>query len=265
MTSTTTPAPSTTRTPLDIRGYWRVLLAVVAPLGFLTVGIANFLTPYELGGSTSARIADIEAHQELMGLIVPAYIAFLVFFAPSAIALILALRRVKPVFTAVMGTWMAFAALAGAANPPIDFVILTGVKENLDPAALAALADGLEGSVVTGFALLPMILLLTFGRIALGVLFWKANVGPRWLAALMMVSPFIEFAPLGIGNAQPGMSWVASAIAMTYISIVLLRMRNDDFDLPAITKKVPSESPRSRCRTREQPIRSPRVHENRTG
>lgn len=244
MTSTTTSTtkPASSRAPLDTRGYWRVLLAVIAPLGFLAVGITNFLTPYELGGSATERTASIDAHQQLVAAIMPAYVVFLVVFAPGAIAMILALRRIKPLFTAVMGTWMVLAALAGAANPPIDFVILTGLREDLDPAAVTALADGLESSLLTGVALVPMILLLTFGRIALGLLFWKANVGPRWLAALMMISPFIEFVPLGIGNAQPGISWLASGIAMTYISIVLLRMSNDDFDLPATTKNIPEQA-----------------------
>lgn len=236
MTDTAAPTSRTTRPVRDARGYWRVLLAVIAPLGFLAVGVTNLFTPYDLGGPVEDRIADIDASRGLIAALAPGYLAFVLLFVPGAIATAVALRRRRPVFTAVMGTWMVGAGLSATANPPSDLIIVTGLRQGLDQGALAALVDALEGSTVTGFALLPFLLLLTFGRIALGVLFWTAKAGPRWLAVLMMISPFIEFVPLGLGNVQPALSWLASGVAMTYVSLVLLRMSNDDFDLPPLER-----------------------------
>lgn len=246
----TTDAPTTTgtgRRVADARSYWRVLLAVVAPLGFLVVGVQNVLTPYELGGSIEERIADIDADRDLVAALAPVNLAFVLLFVPGALAMVAALRRRRPVFTAVMGTWMMFAGLSATSNPPTDSVIAAGLRHGLDDGTIAALVDDLEGSVLTGVALLPFLLLLTVGRIALGVLFWTAQAGPRWLAVLMIASPFVEFLPLGLGNAQPALSWMASGVAMTYVSISLLRTSDDEFDLPptgtARVHRPPAASP----------------------
>ncbi|WP_161962494.1 DUF4386 family protein [Nocardioides speluncae] len=234
MTATNTHSPATQRVPHDARGYWRVLLAVLAPVAWLMVGIGGFIAPSELGGSGQETVAGIDAHRDLMRFLAGGQLFFLLTFVPGAIATIMALRRTKPVFTAVLGTWFLYAGLSGAANPPIDLIVLTGLEEGLAPDDLATLANALDGSIYTAVALLPVLLFITFGRIALGVLFWKANLAPRWLAVVMMVSPFIEFVPLGHQNVQSGVSWCLSAVAMTYVSLVLLRMTNDEFDLPPL-------------------------------
>ncbi len=234
MTATTAPTEAR-RVTRDTRGYWRVLLALSAPVGWWAVGVGNVLTPYPLGGDQAENILGIQEHQDRMAALIAWQPVFLFTFVPGVIALVLACRRRKPVFTAVLGTLGVLGALAGTFNPPTDLVILSGLEHGIAPEQLTGLMDGLERPSVAwtlGFTFL----FITVGRIATGVLLWQAEVGPRALAALMAASPFVEFAGLALdlGNLAPASAWILSGGAMTGVTVALLRMPNDEFDLPPL-------------------------------
>jgi hypothetical protein len=219
----------------DTRGYWRVLLALAAPTGWLTVGVSNLFTPYSLGGDlTTEMITGIDAHRDRTAALIAVAPLFFFTFVPGVIALIVVCRRAKPLFAAVLGTLGILGALAGTANPQGDLVVLAGLRQGIDHDRLAGLADALGSGVLT-WPLVFTLLFITLGRIAIGVLLWTAGVGPRSLAVLMAVSPFVEFGgdALGLGNGAPAASWILSGAAMLGVSAVLLRMPNDEFDLPA--------------------------------
>jgi hypothetical protein len=232
VTATVAPTEARRRTR-DARGYWRVLLALSAPVGWWVVGVVNTLTPYPLGSGPAENIAGIEAHQERMSTLLAVQPLFLFTFVPGVIALIVACRRRKPVFTAVLGTLGLLGALAGTANVPIDLVILAGLEKGLSPDQLAGLVDELQRPSLM-WVLVFTLLFITIGRIAIGVLLWQASVGPRSLAVLMALSPFVEFggSALGVGNLAPAASWILSGVAMTGVTMALLRMPNAEFDLP---------------------------------
>lgn len=218
----------------DARGYWRTVLALAAPVGWLTVGISNAFTPYPLGGTAAQNVAGVQAHQGRMETLLALQPLFLFTFVPGVLALIAVCRRSHPIFTAALGTLGLLGALAGTFNPSGDLFILLGVQHGVDHTLLAAVTDALDTSPI-GWTLLFTFLFITVGRIAIGWLLWTASVGPRPLAVLMMLSPFIEFGggAIGLGNAAPATAWIASGIAMLGVSAVLLRMPNDEFDLPA--------------------------------
>lgn len=47
-------APSTVGTPPDLRHFWRVLLAVVAPVTAPAIAVSTLLTPYPMQGEFAA-------------------------------------------------------------------------------------------------------------------------------------------------------------------------------------------------------------------
>lgn len=230
---TTTASHPSVRTARDTRGYWRVLLALSAPIGWLTVGVSNLLTPSPLGGSAADNVAAIAAHPDQMRAALDIQPLFAFTFVPGVIALVVVCRRAKPLFTASLGTLGILGALAGTFNPPIDLFVLLGLQQGIDHDQLAALSHAVENSELT-WTLLFTLLFITIGRIATGVLLWKAKVGPRPLAVLMATTPFIEFGgdALGLGNAAPAAAWIATGIATLGVTATLLRMPNDEFDLP---------------------------------
>lgn len=219
----------------DARGYWRVLLAVCAPISWFTVGIFNLLTPYQLGDNGADNVAAIAGNQDLMRALLDLEVLFLFTFVPGVVALILVCRRQKPVFTAVLGTLGVLGALAGTFNPAVDLFTLMGLRAGIGQDHLAALVDAVDDSDLS-WTLLFTLLFVSVGRIAAGVLLWQARVGPRSLAVLMAVSPFIEFGgeTLGLGNLAPAAAWIASGVAMLGVSATLWRMPDDDFDLPPV-------------------------------
>ncbi len=223
------------RTARDVRGYWRTTLALSAPLGWVTVGVSNALMPYPLDGTVAENIAGIDAHRETMTALGAVYPLFVFTFVPGVIALTVACRRRTPLFAAVLGTFGVLGALAGTANPPLDLFILKGLQQGLDPSALAGVVNAMDSTAVT-WPLVFTLLFITLGRIATGVLLWKASVGPRALAVLMALTPFVEFGgfALGWGNFAPALAWTLSGVAMVGVSIELLRMPNAEFDLPPV-------------------------------
>jgi hypothetical protein len=199
------------------------------------IALTNWLTPVPLTGSVQEAVAAVTADRGLVEALLVPQLLFPATFVPGAVALVVALRRARPVLTAVLGTWMALAGLLAASNPGSDLLIVAGLESGLDADQVGDVVTQVSGGPWTTPFLIPFLLFITLGRIALGVLFWKAAVGPRPLAVLMVVSPFVEFAPLDLGNVQPALSWTMTAVAMTYVSVVLLRMPNDDFDLGPTT------------------------------
>jgi hypothetical protein len=210
-----------------------VLLALSAPVGWLTVGVINAFTPYPLGGTTAENVAGIADHPARMGTLIGTEPLFLFTFVPGVIALVVVCRRARPIFTATLGTLGILGALAGTFNPPVDLFILVGHEHGLDRDQLVTLADAI-GNSGPGWTLLFTLVFITAGRVAAGVLLWKAEVGPRALAVLMAISPMIEFGgdAIGLGNAAPAAAWIASGIAMLGVTTTLLRLPDDEFDLP---------------------------------
>lgn len=235
----TTPTPTTTPVVVtasptssrDARTYWRVLLAVLAPCGAALIGLTNWLTPVPLAGTVGQAVAEVTAHRGLVEALLVPQLLFPLTFVPGAVALVVALRRSRPVLAAVLGSWMGLAGLLAAANPGSDLLVVAGLEAGLDPSRISEYVGLVSGGPWTTPYLIPFLLFITLGRVGVGVLFWKADVAPRWLAVLMMTSPFVEFAPLQLGNVQPALSWTMTAVAMTYVSVVLLHMSDDDFDL----------------------------------
>ena len=59
--------------------------------------------------------------------------------------------------------------------------MLFGLREGIDRATLVRVSDALDGSALS-WTLLFTLVFITLGRIAAGVLLWRAEVGPatRW-------------------------------------------------------------------------------------
>ena len=113
MSSTETAAAVTpaaiAKPPRDVRGFWRVLLAIIAPLPMLAEGIYYLFVP--IGGDVTFQdtVTAFAAHKQLIDVITWFGAVFVVGLIPATFAVAWAARRGAP----RLATWGAAIALLG--------------------------------------------------------------------------------------------------------------------------------------------------------
>jgi hypothetical protein len=239
--STSSMAESSTRTeapPRDWRGFWRVLLAVVAPIPGVALALSNGLNPSELGGSTRETFEEFAAHQTQAQLSLWFGVVFAILAVPSGVAMLMATRRVVPRLSTFIVGFVTFGFCAGVTAPNVvNNIALETAQNNLDPQMGIAIADEVFNSPFTNVAILPFFLTITIGRVLLGIVLWRAQIAPRWMAVAMLLASPVEFLLVGpVGNVGPTVAYALTAIGFASASVALLRMTNDEFDVPPLTR-----------------------------
>lgn len=227
-----------TNTPADLRRFWRILLAVVAPLPWLALALSNAVTPDDLGSSTEETFASIAAHPTAAKAAMWLGLPFVLLVVPSGVAMMMAHRRTAPRLTLVVGGFVTYAFYSALLNPNLNLIGLITHEQGLDTETTTALAMKLEEHPLSIIAIIPFFLTITIGRIGLGVLLWRARLAPRAFAVAMLAASPVEFllvgGPFG-SNFGPALAYVLTAIGFAGASIALWQMTDDDFDLPPRT------------------------------
>ncbi|MCB0966646.1 MAG: DUF4386 family protein [Ilumatobacter sp.] len=231
--------------PPDVRRIWRIALAIVAPVPWLALAISNGITPDDLGGTTEETFRAIAADPDTARAAQWLGAAFALLVVPSAVAMIVAHRRVMPRLTLIVGGFVAYACCSALTNPNINLIALITADHGLDSGTTIDLAGRMEDYPTTIVAILPFFLTITLGRLALGVLLWKARTAPRPLAIAMLLASPVEFllvgGPFG-SNLGPAMAYVLTSIGFAAASFALWRMTDDEFDLPPTGVSAPHAS-----------------------
>ena len=229
--SVTTGTPAATAVAPDVRRFWRVLLAVIAPLPMLFMGVQNLLSPVDGGESFAATVAAYRADPGLAAVLQWLQVPFLVLLTPAAFAVAWVARRGAPrlatagALVALTGFLAGFGVLGGTPHP----AYLTA-RDGLDVAAVGELvaADGEHPVVLLGGLL--FILGITVGLLLLGIALWRSRVAPAWAGAALAVGGFTH--PFLPGHVAAGIGLLVAAVGFAGASVALLRMRDDAFDLP---------------------------------
>ena len=235
-------ATSTKTTPRrsDTRTFWRLLLAVVAPLPMLCMGIVYVLKPFEGDAPLPDAVAAVTAQRQLSEVLLWLSVPFLVGLIPAVIAVAWVTRRRTPLLTTVGAVWTLLGCLgAFPLLVPDDLLAYLAVAERLDVATIAALDQALWPLPVTGAAALLFISGIVVGLPLLGIALWRSRVAPRWMAIALIIGgathPFLpNHVVAGIGLLVAGLGFAGATRA-------LLLMTNDEFDMPPVTQ--PGVSP----------------------
>ena len=232
------PSATSTKTAprrRDTRTFWRVLLAVVAPLPMLCMGIVYVLKPFEGDAPLPDTVAAVTAHRQLSEVLLWLGVPFLVGLIPAVIAVAWVTRRRTPLLTTVGAVWTLLGCLgAFPLLAPDDLLAYLTVTERLDVATVAALDEAWWALPVTGVAALLFISGIVVGLPLLGIALWRSRVAPRWMAIALIIGgathPFLpNHVVAGIGLLVAGLGFAGATRA-------LLRMTNDEFDLPPVTR-----------------------------
>jgi hypothetical protein len=235
MSSTTEPASPTSRAqskPVrDRRGFWRILLAVILPLPMAAKGVYYILTPVAGDVTFKESVAALEAHRGLLETLKWVDAVFVVGLIPATIALAWVARRGAPRLTtagaviALTGFLVGIPLLGGVVTPA-----LVTVQHDLDFTSMAALDDALRHEPMLGIASLLFIVGIVFGLGLLGGALKRSRAVPAWVGLAVMIGgathPFI---PDHVGQ---GIGLFVAAAGFAGVSVALLRMSNDEFDLP---------------------------------
>ena len=126
----------------DTRTFWRLLLAVMAPLPMLCMGIVYVLKPYEGDAPLPDTVAAVTAHLQLSEVLLWLGVPFLVGLIPAVIAVAWVTRRRTPLLTTVGAVWTLLGCLgAFPLLAPDDLLAYLTVTERLDVATVAALDE----------------------------------------------------------------------------------------------------------------------------
>jgi hypothetical protein len=228
---TTTLTPSQIATTRDLRTFWRVLLAVIAPVPLLGMGISYLLSPTDGGADVATTVAGIEAHPSRALVSMLTGLLFVIFLSPATAALAWTTRRRAPRLTTVGAGLTLLGLLVGFATLPAGNNLgWIAAREDLDLGIIQTLDDALWAQPTSGVGIILFLAAITIGLPLLGIAMWRTKAAPRWMAACLIAGTATHmFTP---GHIAQGVGLLVGAVGFLGVSRALLRMRNDEFDLP---------------------------------
>lgn len=101
-------------------------------------------------------------------------------------------------------------------------------------AAATRLDDAAWSDPIQLLASLLFLVGVVFGLLLLGPALWRSRVAPAWMGIALMVGGFTH--PFIPGHVGQGVGLAVAAVGFAGASVALLRVHNDEFDLPPMVK-----------------------------
>jgi hypothetical protein len=216
----------------DLRRASRLLAALVLPIGPLAVAGLRYLLPYFNASTPRETATDVLAAQGRQSAVLWLGLIATFTLLPGVLAVGRLTRRGAPRMTAaamllVVPGYLALTYMIGS-----DLVLWTGARAGLDPSALAELAGTIHPS--SNVAAVVFVVGHVIGTVLLGLALLRSHTVPVWAAILTVVAQpmhFVAFLILG-SPALDCASWTANSVAFAVVAIAILRMPDDEWDLP---------------------------------
>lgn len=232
-------APSATTPPRDMRRTWRRLAAASLVLGPLGVTVIRAVMPYWTNDSTAEMVAGMAASPGQAAAL--NWIGLLVypFLLLSALAMGFVARRKAPVI-ATWGAAVLFAAyaLGGAVGAP-DVLVEALLARGDDQASVAADATLLMDAPAMLAGALTFVIGHLVGMVLVAIAVVRARVVAWWVGALIAVAqPIHVVSAVIVPNRllDVVLGWGATTIGYAVVAFAVLRMSDDEWDLPPVTR-----------------------------
>ena len=218
----------------DVRGLSRWTAAVILPIGPAAVALLRYFLPYDTVDDSSTMTSKVMAEPGRMSLVLWLGFIALLTLVPAAYSVGRMTRRRAPLVTAialflVVPGYLALPWLAGE-----DQLLWSGTEAGLDANTITRLAETTHPTMAVAgvFFVLGHVL----GTILLGVAMWRSKVVARWAAVAVIVSQPIHFVAAVIipNHTLDLIGWGLQAVGFAVVGWAILRLRNDDWDLPAV-------------------------------
>ncbi len=232
MTTTTTPRAATTP---DLRRTARIFAAILLPVGPACIALLRFVLPYNLTDSAEESIAGIAAEPGRQSAVVWLGFVALLTLVPAVIWVGRVTKREAPRLTAAAMVLLVPAYTALGLLVASDAVAWQGIDEGHDRAMLADLFAPSHPvmAVEAGIFVAGHVL----GTILLGLAMLRTAGVPRWAAIATMVAQPLHFTAAVIltSSTLDLFAWGLNAAGFAAVSLVILGLRDDDWDLPPRT------------------------------
>ena len=238
---------------MDERTVSRWFGAVSLVIGGTAVTVGSLFEVTGDDDSARTALSKIAAHQfEQRGLIVADMVAVLML--PAMLYLMRLARKGSPRL-AVSGGVLAFAGwLAGLLGLGASDVVFYHAARAGDHAAavslLTAVTDDAATSVLVGVFLVGHLL----GMLILGVALWRSRVVPLWAALLVGLAPIGHLFVHSAGRLPNAFAYALMTAGMGAAALALLRVANEEWDLPAVSSVSAHDRARSHVLAARRPL-----------
>ncbi len=221
--------------PRDLRSASRWAAALILPIGPLAIALVRLVLPYYHAGDSTETATDVINHQGTQSVVLWAAFIGVLALLPGVLAVARVTRSRAPVATTIGLTLVCAGYLALPWMVSADVLLWTGADANLDATTMGRMLDHLHPSV--GLALGIFVVGHVLGTVILGVALWQSGQVPRWAAVATAVSQpghFVAFVILGSAPLDAA-AWILNAVGFAMVSLVILRMHDDDWELPPVS------------------------------
>lgn len=224
----------------DLRRTWRLIAAVSIALGPLLVTVLRWVMPYWTDDSQAEIVAGIAGDLDAAAVMNALGLACYPFLLIGALATAYAVRRRTPVLATLGGgilfTSLALASFVGASDVLAEAMARSG---DYDQATIVETTQLLMDHPTGIIGILSFVLGHLTGMILLGIAVVRAGLVPWWVGAAIVVSqPVHVIAAVVISSRALDViaGWGLTTVGFVFVAIAVARMRDDDWDLPPISR-----------------------------
>ncbi|WP_138419261.1 DUF4386 family protein [Sinomonas gamaensis] len=225
----------------DARSVWRVLLALTAPMTAVVIAVLRLALPYNTLDDARTVFEQSLAHQTFDTVALWAGLLLALTAVCGPLAVVWVSRRRTPILASI-GAFLAvpgFIALAGQGSAQ-NVITLLAAQGKTDPGIAYTVADAVQSLPQSGALVGVFVFGHLIGTVLLGMALWRSHTVPAWIAWALAVSQPIHLLSAMTGNHPLDLlGWGLTALGFAAAGLALLRMRNDEFDLPPTADQRP--------------------------
>lgn len=229
----TTTAARTTPVA-DTRGITRWAAAILLPIGPAAVAVLRYVLPYDTVDDTSTMAAKVIAEPGRASVVLWVGLLAILTLVPAAYAVGRLTRRRAPKLTLValallIPGYLALGWLAGG-----DQLLWAGADAGMNAGDVTRIAGAVHptGEIAGVFFVLGHVV----GTVLLGAAMWRSRVVARWAAVAVMASQPVHIVAAVIvpNHTLDLFGWGLQAAGFAAAGWAILKLRNDEWDLPAV-------------------------------
>ncbi|MHA7178118.1 hypothetical protein ACX80D_15840 [Arthrobacter sp. Sr24] len=227
--------------PRDLRRFWRILTAVVVTAGPLSIWLVRAVMPYWTTDSPATIVDSALGSPGTMSFMVWSGLLAMPVLLGGVLGAAYVARRGAPIL-AMVGAVLCFVGWSqGGATVNADYVVVQLAESGFAPSEIVAIGDALQAGDVAAVSGIIWLVGHIVGMIIIGIALGRAGIVHWWVAIALMVSqPFHLIAAVIIPSRllDLTMGWGLTAFASFMVSLAIVRMSNDEWDLPPLAHRV---------------------------